>query len=127
MKSVRAHFRFNKAGQGCFYTGWFQSEKNHFSLVYDCGTDSTSQYLENEIRKFKTLLLTKNNNRLNLLIISHFDKDHVNKIDELLKDISGVDQVILPYLLPKERMWLYFTDENIDRSEERRVGKECRL
>ena len=43
-------FEFHPVGQGLFYSGIFTHRNgNQFSMVYDCGSDSTLSYLENEI------------------------------------------------------------------------------
>jgi hypothetical protein len=105
---THANFRFNKAGQGCFYSGIIEKGNQSCSIVYDCGTLSTSKYLLNEIEKFKKNQLSKRNRSLNMLIISHFDQDHVNHVSDLLKGLKKIDRVILPYLSWEERMYLYF-------------------
>ena len=104
---LETNLRFNKAGQGLFYTGSFIFNNQHsFSFVYDCGTFSKRLYLREEIKNFKNMLLRDNNNVLDLLIISHFDADHVNEIHTLLKGLKECKQIILPYLTPSERMVL---------------------
>ncbi len=116
MADISAEFRFNKAGQGCFYNGWFRNLKNAkcFSLVYDCGTKSNQVYINKEIKKFHHAIDERCDKRLNLLIISHFDEDHVNKISSLLDGVTQVDIVVLPYLTPFERLTLYVTRDNDD-------------
>jgi len=114
---VDAKFTFNRAGQGCFYSGTIYVEKKPFFMVYDCGTKSTVTYLKEEIKEFKSKL-RHSGNILNLLIISHFDQDHVNQVSQLLKGISSIDRVILPYLTPEERMYLYFKSRAEEDGEE---------
>lgn len=102
-----AKFKYNKAGQGCFYSGVINVEGKPYTMVYDCGTKSTGAYLKEEIKVFKDQLKLSGN-VLNLLVISHFDQDHVNQVATLLRGIASVDRVILPYLSPEERLYLYF-------------------
>lgn len=110
---VNAKFKFNKAGQGCFYSGIINVDNKPFTMVYDCGTKSTSAYLKREIQNFKGELKFSGN-ILHLLTISHFDQDHVNYVATLLRGLKSIDRVVLPYLTPEERMYLYFKS----RSEE---------
>lgn len=120
MKEIIANFRFNKAGQGCFYTGILTNEKSNssFSIAYDCGTHSTKQYLINEINKFQVELRLRTGGILNLLIISHFDEDHVNELARLINGVSEIDYIVLPYLTPAERLVVFLNssedDENGD-------------
>ena len=109
MGTLNAKFRFNKAGQGCFYTGWLRNETGCFSMAYDCGTHSSHEYLKNEIGKFHVDLKIRSKGKLDLLIISHFDDDHVNELSELLKGISEVEYIILPYLTPLLRLGVYLS------------------
>ena len=52
---VNSIFKFNGVGQGLFYTGIIKNlnKGNNFVIVYDCGTDSKSDYLNNKIDIFK--------------------------------------------------------------------------
>lgn len=107
-----AHFKFNKAGQGCFYSGRIEISDQKIFMAYDCGTHSTESYLLNEISQFKKEI-NNNTGVLDLLIISHFDEDHVNKVSDLLSGIQ-CDTVIIPYVTAIERLWLVlaFDSEN---------------
>jgi hypothetical protein len=108
--SLSVTFKFNKAGQGLFYTGILKAGNKHFTFVYDCGSDSNKSYILEEIRDFKNILINKT---LNLLIVSHFHRDHINRISDLLKDID-CNRVMMPYLEPAERLYLYLTTQNKD-------------
>lgn len=114
MTNINAHFRFNKAGQGCFYTGRLKQVdgKRAFSMVYDCGTHSTKKYIREEINDFKEILSKDYANTLNLLVVSHFDDDHVNELKYLLKDLNRINYIFLPYLTPAERLAVYLSDSN---------------
>ncbi|RZJ92299.1 MAG: hypothetical protein EOO20_02285 [Chryseobacterium sp.] len=116
---IRAHakFKFNKAAQGCFYSGTIEIEEKPFTMVYDCGTKSTGAYLKGEIKQFKDKL-KDTGNILNLLVISHFDQDHVNQVATLLRGITSIDRVVLPYLTPEERMYLYFSSRSAEDGED---------
>jgi len=114
MEKISAYFKFNKVGQGCFYNGRISvSKKVHFNFVYDCGSHSTRDYLYDEIEKYKEKYLSQK--MLNMLIISHFDEDHVNGIWNLLENIH-CQVVIMPYLFPIERLLLYIAYYNDNNS-----------
>ena len=42
-----------------------------------------------------------------MLIISHFHKDHINYIKQLLQNTNGAKKVYLPYLMPEEKILCY--------------------
>lgn len=117
MMRAFANFKFNKAGQGCFYSGTIIIKGKPFTMVYDCGTKSTGAYLKEEIKHFQDEL-KGSGNILNLLVISHFDQDHVNQVATLLRGITSIDRVILPYLTPEERMYLYFSSRSAEDGED---------
>jgi beta-lactamase superfamily II metal-dependent hydrolase len=113
---IKASFRFNKVGQGCFYSGFLThiKSKESYSIVYDCGVEGSKQYINNEINKFHVALKLKSNGRIDLLIISHFDSDHVNKIKDLIDGASSIGKIVLPYLTPAERLMVYLANTNED-------------
>lgn len=113
MSLLEVKFNFNPIGQGCFYTGklmMFSDDKSSFNFVYDCGTYSRMLHLQKEIHNFKKSLTKK---ILDLLIISHFDADHVNGVVELLLDIQ-CKKLVIPYYDPIERLLLLATTTSID-------------
>lgn len=102
---INIDFKFRAVGQGAFYTGVFKHfGGKQFSFVYDCGTDSSRQYIEKEITNFVS---ETNNQKIDVLFISHFHRDHINKIGELLNQTGGAKLAILPYLTPDELVLAY--------------------
>lgn len=98
-------FKFRPVGQGAFYSGVFKhSNEKQFSFVYDCGSHSSRQYIDQEISNFIT---ETNEQKIDILFISHFHSDHTNKITELLKQTGGAKCAILPYLTPEELILVY--------------------
>ncbi|WP_272149952.1 MBL fold metallo-hydrolase [Tenacibaculum aiptasiae] len=89
---MRGDFKFYNVGQGCFYGGAIKYNNNEFVVVYDCGSVTKGNPLAIAIKNFK-----QEYNHIDLLIISHFDKDHVNGIEELIKG-TKVGQIIMPYM-----------------------------
>jgi beta-lactamase superfamily II metal-dependent hydrolase len=92
MKLIRT---FHPVGQGAFYTERFYDKcgKNVFNMVYDCGSSTKGQYLQNEIDKaFKD---DAGKADIDLLFVSHFHHDHVNGIEELAKQYR-IKQLAIP-------------------------------
>lgn len=83
-------------GQGLFYSGSI----NNYQVVYDCGSKNKAARV-NAINNYCSI----NQNKIDLLILSHFHDDHINGIEELLSK-KKVHTVILPYLSPIERLYL---------------------
>lgn len=103
-------FKFHAVGQGAFYSGVFKHRNGkQFSFVYDCGSHSSSQYIDQEISNFIT---DTNEQKIDILFISHFHSDHTNKIAELLNQKGGAKMAILPYLTPEELL-LAYTDVSV--------------
>jgi hypothetical protein len=109
-RSIFIESRFHRAGQGCFYSGVIDNNtgKPDFSFIYDCGTRSKDTLpLEHDIHHFCYRLLITKAGVLDMLIISHFDADHVNRVQLLLKGVIKCKRVVLPYLIPAVRMQLF--------------------
>lgn len=72
--------------------------KEGFYFVYDCGSNSVKKYFDEQIEEYRD-----NHEKICLLVVSHFDKDHVNGISKLIK-ARKVEKLILPYVDWKERL-----------------------
>jgi glyoxylase-like metal-dependent hydrolase (beta-lactamase superfamily II) len=112
--SIIAKLEFRPIGQGLFFTGKFNHESTgkSFTMVYDCGhsTYSTNaSYIDAEIDEFALEIADK----IDMLVISHFHADHINKITELLTKSRGAKEVYLPYLSEEEK-YLYLIDHLVD-------------
>lgn len=82
---------FHPIGQGGFYSEKFYENDNMvFSVVYDCGSFSPDT-LENEINN----TFINNNDKVNVLFISHFHQDHINRVEYLI-DKCKVDYIFIP-------------------------------
>jgi hypothetical protein len=107
-RTVYSQWHFFKAGQGCFYCGQVMTRKSRsFTFIYDCGSRQGTAILKREIHKFKTYLSREPKDAIDLLVLSHLDADHVNQVDYLLKGCV-CKIVVLPYLRPLDRLYLYF-------------------
>ncbi|MEH7249765.1 hypothetical protein V7114_23645 [Neobacillus niacini] len=90
VQELKSQFTFRNVGQGLFYTG----KIGEFLLVYDCGSlsDNSLRYITHSIEEFHNEVKT---DKLGLLVISHFDNDHINGIPELSKRFSKIDTLIM--------------------------------
>lgn len=86
MPQMGVYFTYHGIGQGMFYTGKidFGNGEPAFNFVYDCGTSSRQQLLKNAITAYHANC----SHSIDLLILSHFDDDHINGLDSLLKNTS---------------------------------------
>lgn len=107
MRTIQSHWTFHKAGQGCFYTGLISAPNGKiFSFVFDCGSTKGAGILREEIENFKDNLRTLGKNEIDLLVLSHYDADHINQLPSLLKDFK-CKLVVLPYLSNLQRLYVY--------------------
>lgn len=83
-------------GQG----GFAIEEIDNYIVVYDCGSITSPQMVESCIDR-----LVRRTDHVNLLFISHFDKDHVNSLRYLLSNVR-VLLTVTP-MIPSELKWCY--------------------
>ncbi|MBQ7269821.1 MAG: MBL fold metallo-hydrolase [Bacteroidales bacterium] len=85
---------FFPVGQGGFSAEIFSDERDDvcFTVVYDCGSNNKDPR-NIQIADFKRLL-PDSHKQIDLLFISHFHQDHINGLDELLKDLPVIKTVI---------------------------------
>jgi ribonuclease BN (tRNA processing enzyme) len=112
MRNFNIEFQFTPVGQGLFYTGIFEHlpSASRFTVVYDCGTVSVERYIKNEIDVFQRNI--KKEDKLDLLIISHFHVDHISHIPDLLFQTNGAKLVVVPFLSPDELILSYYESLN---------------
>lgn len=97
MTLLASEVTYHGVGQGLFISGEITSNERSFIWVYDCGSSSKSGKLLLE-RKIKNLFKQRNEPiAIDMLVISHFDRDHINGCETLLKTFQ-VNKVILPYI-----------------------------
>jgi hypothetical protein len=108
-----AEYTFHPVGQGLFASGALTrcgEAMPCFRWVYDCGTLSAKKFLRDEIDRFVSLAGGKARKpHLDLVAISHFDKDHINGIVELLSRVT-VDILLMPYIPLWQRLVLAFVE-----------------
>lgn len=115
-------YKFWPVGQGLFSSGKLRvkpgdSNEKYFHWVYDCGTMSKQELLKNSIKKYKKSFYypSKTKSKIDLVVISHFDKDHISGLVELLKTFS-IQTLLLPYMPLWQRLIIAF-DEKIDSAD----------
>lgn len=87
-------------GQGGFYVGMIDEEGDKpLIFVYDCGTNSKKIFLQEAIGKANNSFMLKNKNVIDILVLSHFDADHINGVSDLLKT-NTVKKLFIPFFHP---------------------------
>ena len=96
---------FHPVGQGAFFTEQFFDAEMHkvlYNVVYDCGSRSAGikTQLERDIRN-----CFHDRKHIDVLFLSHFDDDHVNKVDYLKKEgyLQGT-RIFIPMVLDEDRL-----------------------
>lgn len=103
---IEARFKFHPVGQGGFYSGKFYNDEVVIaSVVYDCGTITQNSFIRDEIKEFKSDI-GSSEKEISLLVISHFDEDHINHLKDLLANITRVQYIIVPYINKIEKLCL---------------------
>lgn len=91
---------FHPVGNGTLFTGritWDMSApgpSSHFTWVYDCGSTSEKSICDSV--DYLPLWFGAAGTDIDMLVISHFDDDHVNGLEALL-DKHYVKKLVLPY------------------------------
>lgn len=92
------------AGQGLFATGMItRTNAQPLSWVYDCGTSSSQSCLTKSLDAFHERQLSYNSRSIRIAVLSHFDKDHLSGLVDLL-DRLPVRTLLLPYIPQWQRM-----------------------
>ena len=100
---------FWAVGQGLFSSGKILSGGNTaFSWVYDCGSVKKSRsHLMSSIKKMRSCYSDK----IDLVVLSHFDEDHISGVEELLKN-KQVKYLVIPYF-PLWKRLIIALEQNI--------------
>jgi hypothetical protein len=88
-RSMSNEFTFQSVGHGLFYTGRLLNGR--FNFVYDCGgnKDPLKKAISDYTEKVK---------KIDFLVVSHLDRDHVDGIYHLHKASKKIEKIYLPYL-----------------------------
>ena len=92
--------KFLPVGHGAFFIErLFVEGKRGFTAVYDCGDSKAGEL----VKKFASLEFgpdTAPTEEIDILFISHFDKDHVNGLRYLQPYLTKRTRVFLPFYYP---------------------------
>ncbi|MFC6487703.1 hypothetical protein [Nitratireductor sp. GCM10026969] len=90
-----------------------------FMYVYDCGSDP----IAGVVQSVRSIVARRPSRRLDMLFVSHFDRDHICGVPHLLHERRGlrVDTIVMPYLDDINRMIAFGRSAAIsgERSSER--------
>lgn len=111
---INQTYKAQPIGQGFFYSGKIKAGVKEFNFIFDCGSLSYS-VLNDTINRYRNL----NDDKvpLDLIVISHFDADHINGLKRVL-GTRKVKRIIAPFIGFKERfiLALRFAD-NIEEAD----------
>ena len=103
VRDLEAVFYFHNVGQGGFYSGFIKNDDHDFNFVYDCGTFSGHKFLTDAISEIDGSMYSEQ--KLDLLVLSHLDADHVNGVSDLLTMgcIRRINILVMPYMTLLDR------------------------
>lgn len=110
---VEAHARQWGARHGGFHTHELYASTDDgmsgvFRFIYDCGSRNAPQNLKPTIRQYVSGV--PRGSQINLLVVSHFDLDHVSGLKELADQLNqrqiSVRRIVVPFLTPLEKIAL---------------------
>jgi hypothetical protein len=114
------HERIQHAvGHGGFHTSSLRVGRAVFRYVYDCGAKKPA-LLRRTIHDYAESIADVSR-RIDLVVLSHLDDDHVSGVDDLLGTCT-VETVVLPYLSAVERAFVAARSSRQDRL--RATGRE---
>lgn len=96
-------------GAGFFHSQEFSVDDSHgavdsiFHVIYDCGTHRTKSVMERELDEY----IWRHGKCVDVLFISHFDKDHVSGLPAIKAKGIHVKRVVAPLLDPIERLRIF--------------------
>lgn len=99
-------------GQGALYSERFIDNEGQtcFLAVYDCGS-SNYEYVSHEVESyFKGEII-------DLLFVSHFDKDHINGVKKL-GEVANINTIIMPQISLLDRIYIVSQGVNISLIED---------
>ncbi len=94
-------FIFHNVGHGLFYSGKLRFGSDVFNFIYDCGSRNDS-LIRNAVNSY--IYNSLEEPRIDLIILSHIDMDHVNGLKYFFSNKIQINTVILPYFTPLERL-----------------------
>ena len=113
MSCLYAAIRFHPVGQGLFCSGdvtFDQKGRPLLRWVYDCGSSTSQHLISQELLRLE-VSIGGARPRLDIVVISHFDRDHINCLTSLLKRFN-VKVLLLPYLSLAQRLAALYSSES---------------
>ncbi len=107
-------YHFFPVGQGLFASGAIRCcDQNGplFLWVYDCGSSSGHDLVDNGVQVLEDF--ARNRMRIDLLVLSHFDHDHISGICRLLQKFE-IGTLLLPYMSLAQRLIVAFEEGSGD-------------
>src|SRR5690606_22385044 len=109
-------YNFHPVGQGVFSSGMIKptdGSSKCFWWVFDCGTHLVKHRVrrDDEIENLAAMIGTPSAGRrprIDLIFISHFDKDHVNGLLKLLERFE-VGRLVIPFIPLHKRLVIAFS------------------
>lgn len=95
-------------GQGIFSAQVIKGlGDSKYVCVYDCGSVSGADEMHRCVGNLYEKLNTSGKDRvkIDLLVISHLDKDHVNGVSKLI-ELFDVKKIVIPYMSKIEKIML---------------------
>ena len=86
---MKSEFKLWPVGQGLFYSGNIDGK---FNFIYDCGGEG--RYIDIAVDNYISEMKIK---ELDMLIISHFDEDHINGLPRLFSRVKQISKIFIPY------------------------------
>ena len=103
MDTFRFHHQFHAVGHGTFFTGLVEAQDGTaFRWGYDCGSRSSNRIRE-AIDELSWERHWRPNTAVDMMVVSHFDNDHVNGLEQFLETYR-VKWLVLPYVGLKQRL-----------------------
>ncbi|NDW05862.1 hypothetical protein [Jiella pacifica] len=109
----RVEYRFHPVGQGMLHSGNLRNgHRKSINWIYDCGSVTSNKLVEDALDNIYEHIKEKPGEKplIDIVALSHFDKDHVSGIVYLLR-IFRVDIIILPFMPLWQRLWIAAADK----------------
>lgn len=110
---MRVHVwqQFQSVGHGTFFTGNIRDSSGaSFSWAYDCGSKRPTRVSE-AIASLDYTQDWPSDHDLDMVVVSHFDDDHINGLETLLTQ-HRVKSLVLPFLGVQARLAQVFTAQD---------------
>lgn len=108
---TKGSFKFHPVGQGLFYSGVIENDRNCFTFVYDCG-GTNKDTIDNAVDCFLDSIRDR---KIDLLVLSHLHEDHINGIEKILGRLKPDGKIVMPYL-DRDLELLYLYQSSVKKS-----------